>query len=144
MFKRIAIVAIAAAGAFFYWYKHDAPVFDPLRLEVRAGSVEEAFRAHRSGVMVTAEGEVERILDDDTQGSHHQRFILKLGSGQTLLVAHNIDVAPRLKGLAVGATVELHGEYDWNDQGGVVHWTHRDPKGMHEAGWIEYDGRRYE
>jgi hypothetical protein len=56
-------------------------------------------------------------------GSRHQRFILELGSGQTLLVAHNIDLAPRLPALAVGETVDFNGVYEWTPEGGVIHWT---------------------
>ena len=35
-------------------------------------------------------------LPDDNKGTRHQRFILKLSSGQTLLVAHNIDLADKI------------------------------------------------
>jgi len=101
------------------------------------------FETQQSNVMVTGAGTVARLLADDTEGDRHQRFILRLGSGQTLLVAHNIDIAPRLNGLAVGDRVAFRGEYVYTDQGGTIHWTHHDPKGTHVAGWLEWDGRRY-
>ncbi len=75
---------------------------------------------------------------------NHQRFIVRLASGQTVLIAHNIDLAPRVAGLTVGATVRFQGEYEWNDRGGLVHWTHHDPEGRRSAGWIEYRGTRYQ
>jgi hypothetical protein len=106
--------------------------------------IEKAFRNHASAVMVTAEGTVDRTLADDTSGDRHQRFIVKLPSSLTVLVAHNIDVAPRIPGVAAGATVKLHGQYEWTEKGGTVHWTHRDHRGSHEAGWIEFKGIRYE
>lgn len=103
-----------------------------------------AFRDRTSGIEVTGSGVVTRSLPDDNDGGRHQRFIVELSSGQTLLIAHNIDVAPRIDTLRVGEMARFHGVYEWNDQGGVVHWTHQDPTGGHEAGWIEYGGRRYQ
>ena len=85
-----------------------------------------------------------RILADDVEGARHQRFILRLASGQTLLVAHNIDVAPRIEGLREGDTVAFRGVYEWNAEGGVVHWTHHDPDGSHAPGWLRHGGRTYE
>ncbi len=104
----------------------------------------EAFARHASGLEVEGQGTVQRLLPDDVDGDHHQRFIVELASGQTLLLAHNIDVAPRVEGLQVGKVVSFRGEYEWNDQGGVVHWTHHDPSGDHVAGWIDYLGKRYQ
>ena len=104
----------------------------------------QAFAAHAEGVEVEGTGIVARLLADDTEGDQHQRFIVELASGQTLLIAHNIDVAPRVEPLEVGDTVSFKGEYVWNDEGGVIHWTHHDPDGMHEAGWIEHEGRTYQ
>lgn len=101
-----------------------------------------AFAAQRSDVQVTGTGAVLRLLADDNNGSRHQRFILQLADGQTVLVAHNIDLAPRLATIARGDTVRFNGEYEWNESGGVIHWTHRDPAGRHLAGWLEHDGRR--
>jgi hypothetical protein len=109
---------------------------------IGAGTAEYAFRNHRGGVMVTAEGSVIRLLTDDNDGSRHQRFILRLPSGQTLLVAHNIDLSTRVP-VQQNVLVKLHGQYEWSDKGGTVHWTHRDPQQKHEAGWIEVAGRRF-
>ena len=97
-----------------------------------------------SGQQVQSGGEVIRVLSDDNEGSRHQRFIVRLSSGRTLLIAHNIDLAPRVASLRVGDTVSFNGEYEWNDRGGVIHWTHRDPQNRHQAGWIEHRGKRYQ
>jgi len=104
----------------------------------------EAFQARKSNLQVEAEGRVSRILSDDTQGSRHQRFIVELSQGQTVLISHNIDLASRVESIKVGDRVAFSGEYEWNDKGGVVHWTHRDPDGKHAAGWIKHNGRTYQ
>lgn len=104
----------------------------------------EGFRDRAHDVEVEGQGTVERILDDDTEGDRHQRFVVRLASGQTLLIAHNIDVAPRVEDLRVGDTVEFGGVYEWSEEGGTVHWTHHDPDGSHAPGWIRHGGRTYE
>jgi hypothetical protein len=86
-------------------------------------------------VEVETGGRVVRLLPDDRQGSPHQRFLLRVAGGTTVLVAHNIDLAPRVS-LAPGDSVELRGEYEWNPKGGVIHWIHPDPEGRHADGWI--------
>lgn len=103
-----------------------------------------AFEERRNSYQVQGKGEVIRLLADDNEGSRHQRFIIRLASGQTLLVAHNIDLANRIDTLKVGDHVEFNGEYEWNAQGGVIHWTHHDPRGKHVAGWIRHNGRLYQ
>ncbi len=103
-----------------------------------------AFVEWKSGSQVTGEGTVTKLLADDTEGSRHQRFILTLPSGQTLLVAHNIDLAPRIASLKAGDAVVFSGVYEWNAKGGVVHWTHRDPSGRHQAGWLKHVGQTYQ
>ncbi len=85
-----------------------------------------------------------KVLKDDNNGSRHQRFILRLDSGQTVLVAHNIDLAPRIEVLNEDDTVIFKGEYVSNDKGGVIHWTHRDPQGRHEDGWLKRNGMIYQ
>jgi len=107
-------------------------------------AIAQAFNSHRSGVEVTGSGVVERLLPDDDSGGRHQRFILRLTSGQTLLVAHNVDIASRVQDLKVGDTVQFKGQYEWNSQGGVIHWTHHDPTGTHQLGWLKHGGKLYE
>jgi len=43
-----------------------------------------------------------------------------------------------------GDSVIVHGEYVWNDEGGLIHFTHHDPAPAHEGGWIELRGVRYQ
>lgn len=107
-------------------------------------ALEAAYENHRSDLQIQGDGEVIKVLSDDNEGSRHQRFILRTVSGQTLLVAHNIDLADRIGGLRAGDHIEFNGEYEWNAKGGVIHWTHRDPQVRHEAGWIKHKGRTYE
>lgn len=97
----------------------------------------------RSGQMVTTSARVLKLLPDDTKGSQHQRFLLADTDGKTVLVAHNIDLAPRAP-VRPGMLIRLRGQFEWNDRGGVLHWTHHDPRGRHAEGWIEVEGQRYE
>jgi hypothetical protein len=105
--------------------------------------IESLIRERRSGVMVDTMGVVVKKLRDDHEGSRHQRFLFELPSGNTLLVAHNIDLAPRVP-LEEGDEVRVFGQYEWNEKGGVMHWTHHDPAGRHEEGFVEHRGRRYQ
>lgn len=101
------------------------------------------FEQRRSGVEVQGTGVVSRILPDDDDGSRHQKFLLTTPSGVSILVAHNIDIAPRLEGLSKGDRVDFLGDYEWSDKGGTVHWTHHDPSGGHQAGWLRWNGRTF-
>ncbi|MFT5674514.1 MAG: hypothetical protein ACI808_000433 [Paraglaciecola sp.] len=102
-----------------------------------------AYEVQQSDTQVQGVGEVIRVLADDNQGSRHQKFILRLGDRQTILIAHNIDLAPRIPHLNVGDIVEFNGEYEYNSKGGVVHWTHHDPRNNHQHGWLKHQGRLY-
>jgi hypothetical protein len=106
--------------------------------------LQRAYENRQSNLQVEGSGVVIKILPDDLQGSRHQKFILRLSSGQTLLIAHNIDIAPRIDALREGDTVAFLGEYEWNAKGGVVHWTHHDPAGQHSSGWLEHDGSTFQ
>jgi Protein of unknown function (DUF3465) len=103
-----------------------------------------AYSNRESDVQVSGQGRVIRLLSDDNDGSRHQRFILQLDSGQTLLVVHNIDIASRVASIGKGDLIQFNGEYEWNDEGGVIHWTHNDPDGLHTAGWLKHQGQIYQ
>ena len=96
------------------------------------------------GERMCGSGSVIKLLKDDNKGSRHQRFILKLPNDNTLLIAHNIDLAPKITILQVGDEVKFCGEFEPNKKGGVVHWTHHDPRGKNIGGWLEHKNRRYE
>lgn len=104
----------------------------------------QAYQQQRSNVQVQAQGVVKAILPDDNDGSRHQKMILKLDNGLTVLIAHNIDLAPRIEGLKKGDVVEFYGEYEYSQKGGVIHWTHHDPRGKHMDGWLKYQGKIYQ
>jgi hypothetical protein len=103
-----------------------------------------AFEGGKSDIQVEGKGIVIKVLSDDNDGSRHQRFLLRLDSGQTLLIAHNIDLAPRVSSLSEGDGVAFYGVYEWNSKGGVIHWTHHDPNDRHVPGWLQHNGETYQ
>ena len=107
-------------------------------------TVKAAYEQRQSNVQVQGSGRVKAILRDDNDGSRHQKFILVLKNGLSILVAHNIDLAPKISNLNKGDIVEFYGEYEYNPKGGVLHWTHHDPQGRHESGWLKHDGQIYQ
>lgn len=108
-------------------------------------AIEADYVNHRSPVEVTADGAVVSILSDDPGPSGtHQRFIIRLtGSTQTVLVDNNVTIGQRVP-VASDQHVVVHGEYVWNSEGGLIHFTHHDPAPAHEGGWIELNGVRYQ
>lgn len=106
-------------------------------------SVEQAFSQKQESVQVSGNGTVIKLLPDDLKGSRHQRFILKISRSLTILIAHNIELAPKIQTLNKGDLVSFAGEYEYNTRGGVVHWTHHDPSKRHQGGWLKHNGKTY-
>lgn len=103
----------------------------------------QAQEMHARKVEVTITARVYKLLPDDTKGLPHQRFLLLLSNGTTVLIAHDTKLAPRVP-INQGDIVQVHGEYIWNEKGGVIHWTHHSPNGRHFGGWIDHMGQRYQ
>ena len=147
MRKLLFPAIVAAVAAFFAYSQHDGLPFPTVAESPHVegdGVLAAAFANQTSNIQVEAEGTVAKVLPDDNDGSRHQRFIVRLQSGKTVLIAHNIDLAPRVSSLSEGDNVRFRGEYEWNAKGGVVHWTHHDPNGRHQDGWIEHNGRVFQ
>lgn len=143
----LLIVVIAILGLFGYNISQSTSAQSSLissETSATDAMLQQAFQNHTSDLQVTGSGTVLRILPDDLEGSRHQKFILRLSSRQTLLISHNIDLAPRISSIKKGDIISFNGEYEWNSQGGVVHWTHQDPASQHEAGWLKHQGRTYQ
>lgn len=142
--KKLITIAIILAAVYIGWDLYNRPVYFVGLTDQNNTTLSIAFDERKSGIQTEGNGVVIKILPDDNDGSRHQRFILELHSGQTLLITHNIDLAPRLAGLAEGDAVAFHGVYEWNPKGGVIHWTHRDPSGRHVPGWLKHKGKTYQ
>ena len=105
-------------------------------------ALKQAFAKKQSHVWLEGNGVVKKLLPDDTKGAKHQRFLVTIAREQTLLFAHNIDLAQRAE-VNVGDQVQFRGEYIYNPEGGIMHWTHHDPQGR-QGGWIRVNGQTYE
>jgi len=99
--------------------------------------LQKVFDRRNTGQWVEGVGTIRRLLHDDNDGSRHQRFVLDMRNGQSLLIAHNIDLAKRIPA-GMGDKIRFRGMYEWNDLGGLVHWTHHDPMENDEGGYIEF------
>ncbi|MDT8437374.1 MAG: DUF3465 domain-containing protein [Wenzhouxiangellaceae bacterium] len=144
--RRFAFIAVVLALA--WWLQSGEPGLDVLAPNTNpatgAEQIERAFAERVGDLQVRGRGRVVRVLPPDNDGRPHQRFILELDGGHTVLVAHNLTLADPVEDLRRGDEVEFFGEYEWNPRGGVIHWTHHDPAGRHADGWLRHRGRMYQ
>lgn len=116
---------------------------DALAKSAAIDTLRRAIDNRERDVWVDGRGTLVRILPDDHDGARHQRLLVRLAEGDIVLIAHNIDVAPRVP-VREGTELTFKGEFHWNDRGGVVHWTHHDPDGSHTGGWVRAGGKTYD
>ena len=126
--RHLVVTALIVLGALAwqYWQQRHLPDVSPLL---------ELYEERQSGEWVEATGLVHKVLGTDDHGDPHQRFIIRLDRDHSVLIAHNVAIADPVPARA-GDTIVVRGRYEWNEEGGVVHWTHRDPDGRREGGWI--------
>lgn len=106
----------------------------------------DAYSSQRSHVEVVASGRVTRVLGvRGGPSGDHEGYLLRLDGGcaLTLKVETNVTLTGPVP-LTTGEAVVVKGEYEYNALGGVVHWTHRDPRGNHEAGYVRAGGLTYQ
>lgn len=146
MNKKNILIAVLAVIIYLLAQQQGPSGSDPGISGMGAGqtTVQSAFADKLTDLQIQGRGVVKKVLPDDRKGLQHQKFILQTSPGQTVLVAHNIDIAHRLPGLKKGDPVSFYGEYEWTAKGGVLHWTHHDPSGRHADGWLRYNGKIYQ
>lgn len=106
-------------------------------------TLRQAAEQQRSNVwFAETQFRLRKELNDDNRGDRHQRFLVERAGLPTLLVAHNIDLAPRAP-LSHGMTIYIKGRYEWNEKGGVIHWTHHDPQRRNPGGWLRVGSEKY-
>jgi len=110
-------------------------------------AVYDAWRAGRSHIEVTASGSVARILGERPGPSGvHEGFLLHLrgseGRGLTVRVEDNVDLTGPIP-MRTGDDVTVRGEYIYDPRGGLIHYTHRDPRNRHPGGFVRVNGRLY-
>lgn len=145
MKKLLLVMALAIAFGAADFQQGTWPV-RAVAAELRQGDavLADAFRKQTSNVQVQGNGVVVQVLPDAIDRDRQQRFMLRVASGQTIMIVHNVSLAPRIPLLNAGDVVEFNGLYEWNAQGGVVRWTHRDPAGWHPPGWLRHNGQTFQ
>ncbi len=133
----LALALIAFAGC--------APNAASTGMPIDNAVVCNAFAQHRSGVEVDAEGTVTRVLGTRAgKQSPHTGFLVQLQPcGVTVRVEANTDFTGIVP-VRRGDDVVLRGEYEYYAIGGVIHWTHHDPRGRHPGGYVKVGGTMYQ
>ncbi len=104
-----------------------------------------AYLNRASHVEVVAGGTVLRLLGTRGESaSPHEGFLLRVTTpcDAILRVETNVAFTGTIP-VQRGQRVVVKGEYETDATGGVIHWTHRDPRGHHPDGFIDVGGHRY-
>lgn len=137
LIKALALFVLLISAFFAIDKEQDGPIFDVVD---RKKVLSQTIKERKSGKIITTKAKVIKLLDDDQKGDKHQKMIIKAGN-HTLLLVHNIDIAKRIP-VRVGEQLEVKGEYEWNEKGGLIHWTHRS-NNNHPEGWVKYKNKKY-
>lgn len=110
------------------------------------GAVCRIYSAQQSRAEVVADGTVIDVLGTRRGPSgDHEGFLLRLNGGCDLLVRveTNVDLTGPVP-LRASQRVVVKGEYEYDPMGGVIHWTHHDPRGRHDGGFVRVGDRTYQ
>ncbi|MGI8968072.1 MAG: DUF3465 domain-containing protein [Chloroflexota bacterium] len=137
----VFVLVVALVGGIVYLRTRPNDRTPSVAPDVRAtcSHVQTDFSHRYSQVWVTLTARVVRLLPDSQGQYQHQRFIVQCPSGQTVLIVNDVSIGERAP-VRIGQSVSVRGQFIWNNQGGLIHFTHHDPAGG-EGGWI-IDARR--
>lgn len=147
--KKYSQIIVIAILFLLYWLVQQGHISLPKEDSTPSASnqielLEKYYNNKVSKKMIKISGVVVKLLADDNIKPRHQKFIIQVNNEFSLLVTHNIDLAPRINSLQTRDEVEIYGQYEWNHKGGILHWTHHDPKKRRQGGWIIHRGKKYE
>jgi len=102
-----------------------------------------AWHKKSSNLLVEVDARVVLLLPNRDDIKKLQRFLVELENGHRLEVAHDLELSENVP-VGVSSLIRLKGEFDYNENGGLIHWTHADPAGNRDGGWIEHNDMRYD
>lgn len=131
----LAVALLAAA----VWYLRSSPHGESVasaRKFIDAGCAAPygLFIRHESGQWITVAGRFDRRYPDANGRLTHQRFVMSCANGLHLLVVNDVSIGMRVPFVRL-ARVVVRGQYEWDSQGGLLHFTHRSDSGG-VGGWI--------
>ena len=148
-----AVVALAAFGVIEWphirehWLMAKEVEVDAMTSASRPTAqaiLERALQNKSQDQLLVVVGWVTAIQPDGQQeGVRYQRFEVRLTNRQRLLIEHDLQQAPRVEGLKPGSELLIRGRYFWNEQGGILRYTHHDPEKQRPDGWIRFKHRNY-
>jgi len=111
---------------------------DPSQVVSGDYALVQAVQAQKGLNFVSAKGlAVTKLLPDDSQGLPHQKFNVKLSSGNVIMIVSNLDMCEHIP-VQIGDVVSAGGQFIPTGKGsGLLHWTHKDPKHHRPDGFIQ-------
>ena len=80
------------------------------------------------------------ILPPGNASNPHEKIIVLIGKVKIMIV-HNLNLAPNVS-IAQGETITFCGTYQ--PDYGILNWTHFDPQGQHDNGFLYFNGLTYD
>ncbi len=122
--KRLPLLLFIAIGCFLYvtvWHYRPIKGHGSTQQAISSDSshdfiLQDAFARRLNDIQVEGEGKISKLLPDDTGGIRHQKMIVVLNSGQSILLAHNIDLAGKIDPIQLGDIIAFKCEYVWSEK----------------------------
>lgn len=101
------------------------------------------YKSQRSA-KVSAQGHLIRRLPEQLSPYRAQLFLVRLTSGQKLIIKHDIEMGEALPDIKKGALLFFKGLYKWNRKGGFIIFTTQKNRENNLSGWLKYKEITYQ